>query len=70
MNWQIIHRYNFLAENGLAKPLACLACEGRVVMTLDALDEPAMSCYACGAVVSLGQNTYENMKAIVKEFYP
>lgn len=68
MDIHIFHMYNRLVRRGLAKPLTCSCNE---VYTLRATydGEPVLQCFMCDSLVQPGLGLYNDVRAVVKEFY-
>lgn len=68
MDIHIFHMYNRLARRGLAKPLTC-SC-GEVYTLRATMDgEPVLQCFMCDSLVQPGLALYNDVRAVVKEFY-
>lgn len=69
MEFQIFHRYNRLVRRGQAKPLTCPHCESVYTLRTTEDAEPVLQCLTCDSLVQPGLALYQNIKAVVKEFY-
>lgn len=69
MDIQYFHKYNRLVRRGLTKPLACPHCEHEYVLRATVNAEPVLYCAWCDSLVQPGINMYNNVRAVVKEFF-
>lgn len=70
MDFQTFHKYNRLARRGFVKPLTCGHCGNELVLRLTDEDEPGLECYHCITQFVIRESFYEDIRAVVKEFYP
>lgn len=69
MDFQTFHRYNRLVRRGLVKPLKCPHCDYDYVLRLTDDDEPGLECFMCLSIVKPGKRVYDDIRAVVKEFF-
>lgn len=69
MDIQYFHKYNRLVRRGVTKPLACPQCGHEYTLRATESAEPVLQCSWCNSLVQPGLNMYNNVVAVVKEFY-
>ena len=68
----MIHTYNLLAAQGDAAPLVCPDCNNKFISTIDVNSYeslPALYCLACNATTRPGLDFWDQIRAVVLEFY-
>lgn len=67
--WQLIHRYRYLVNQGVARPLGCPDC-GNEVTTLIGVDEnPVLWCPYEDALYRTGTQFWADIRAVVTEHF-
>ena len=69
MDIQFFHKYNRLVRRGLTKPLVCPHCSHPYTLRATEDAEPVLQCSWCNSLVQPGQDLYNNVRAVVKEFF-
>lgn len=67
--WGIVHNYRRCVEAGHAAALSCPECENILNPSPDSDGEPIFKCYYCSITYDPGLNVWDNMQAVVKEWY-
>lgn len=67
--WQIVHNFRRCVEEGHAAPLLCPEDENILHASPDKDGEPVFKCYYCGTVYNPGLKIWDQITAIVKEWY-
>lgn len=68
MEFTVFHRYNRLVRRGLAKPLVD-SCGNEFVLRVTEDNEPVLQCAFCNTYTQPGLAMYEDIRAVVKEFF-
>lgn len=69
MEFQTFHRYNRLAKRGMVKPLSCPDCDNPYTLRTTEDAEPLLQCFYCDTLVQPGLRLYNDIRAVVTEFY-
>lgn len=69
MDIQLFHKYNRLVRRGLAPPLLCTYCHTQLITRLGKLDSVRLWCYTCQTYTIPGEQTCDDIRAIVGEHY-
>jgi len=63
-NWEIIHKYRHLVDEGKAEELVC-RCGAVQTVGLDPNDEPMLRCLSCRTNVTPGIDFWDHLWAII-----
>lgn len=65
--WPAMHAYRKAVALGEAPPIRCPDCRAELVPVIGKKDLPALKCLSCRAVWSIGQDTWDQIKANISE---
>ncbi|QIN94005.1 hypothetical protein PP459_gp009 [Streptomyces phage Wakanda] len=70
MEWELVHAYRHLAEEGKVKFLACPDCGEKLVSRIGDNDDPVFWCPRCDTMIKPGLDMRDQIRAVVREHSP
>lgn len=67
-DFEVVHRFNTLANRGFVSPLECSQCSQEFTIRVGKNDEPAVHCYTCGYSTGISLSTILLMTRVIRNY--